>query len=131
MGEDGSILGLTTQIVSSYLQNNNVDKDDVLPLLENIHSKLSELSDSNAASAKNLRPAVPIDESVTDDYIYCLEDGKPFKMLKKHLMSVYSMTPQDYRNKWNLAADYPMVAPNYATKRQELAKQSGLGRKRS
>ena len=129
--QQSKLISMTAQIVSSYVQSNSINKDELPDLIDTIHEKLQTLSDNPHVSAANLRPAVPIEDSITQDHIICLEDGKPFKMLKKHLMSVYSLTPQEYRQKWNLAPDYPMVAPTYAAKRQELAKKSGLGRKRS
>jgi len=115
--------------VSSHVSNNPVAASDLPGLIEVVYSKLSELG-GNAKDAKvDLVPAVPVKKSITDDYIYCLEDGKKLKMLKRHLMTAYGMTPEDYRAKWGLKPDYPMVAPNYAAKRQQLAKKIGLGRK--
>lgn len=128
--QHSSLVSMTAQIVSSYVQSNAVTQDDLPALIDTVHDKLQKLSDMPRLENGNLRPAVPVEESVTNDHIICLEDGKPFKMLKKHLMSVYKLTPQEYRQKWNLGPDYPMVAPSYAAKRQELAKKSGLGRKR-
>jgi len=101
----------------------------VAGLIQSVYSKLSELAQGEEAPSVELTPAVPVKKSVTDDYIVCLEDGKKLKMLKRHLMTSYGMTPEEYRAKWGLKADYPMVAPNYAAKRQELAKKIGLGRK--
>ena len=98
-------------------------------LIQSVFSKLTELAQGEETPSVELTPAVPIKKSVTDDYIVCLEDGKKLKMLKRHLMTSYGMTPEEYRAKWGLKADYPMVAPNYAAKRQELAKKIGLGRK--
>lgn len=125
----GEILALTTEIVSAHLANNAVTQSDVAGLIQSVFSKLSELAQGEEAPSVELTPAVPIKKSVTDDYIICLEDGKKLKMLKRHLMTSYGMTPEEYRTKWGLKADYPMVAPNYAAKRQELAKKIGLGRK--
>ncbi len=127
--EKGEILGLTTEIVSSHVSNNPVAASDLPGLIEVVYSKLSDLGGASKDAKVDLVPAVPIKKSVTDDYIYCLEDGKKLKMLKRHLMTAYSMTPEDYRAKWGLKPDYPMVAPNYAAKRQQLAKKIGLGRK--
>ncbi len=127
--DKGEILGLTTEIVSSHVSNNPVAASDLPGLIEVVYSKLSDLGGASKAAKEDLVPAVPIKKSVTDDYIYCLEDGKKLKMLKRHLMTAYNMTPEDYRAKWGLKPDYPMVAPNYAAKRQELAKKIGLGRK--
>lgn len=120
------LLALTSEIVSAHVGNNAVG--DVATLIQSVFDALSGLG-SEEASPAALTPAVPIKRSVTDDYIVCLEDGKKLKMLKRHLMTAYGMTPEEYRAKWGLKPDYPMVAPNYAAKRQELAKKIGLGRK--
>jgi predicted transcriptional regulator len=125
----GEILALTTEIVSAHLSNNAVVQNEVAELIQSVFTKLNELAVGEEVASVELTPAVPIKKSVTDDYIICLEDGKKLKMLKRHLMTAYGMTPEDYRAKWGLKADYPMVAPNYAAKRQELAKKIGLGRK--
>ena len=122
------LLTLTAEIVSAHVGNNAVTGGDVAGLIQSVFDTLSGLGSEEAAPAA-LTPAVPIKRSVTDDYIVCLEDGKKLKMLKRHLMTAYDMTPEEYRAKWGLKADYPMVAPNYALKRQELAKKIGLGRK--
>jgi predicted transcriptional regulator len=125
----GEILALTTEIVSAHVANNNVVNAEVPELIQQVYNKLSELASGEEVSSVELTPAVPIKKSVTDDFIICLEDGKKLKMLKRHLMTAYGMTPEEYRTKWGLRPDYPMVAPNYAAKRQELAKKIGLGRK--
>ena len=125
----GEILALTTEIVSAHLSNNAVGQTEVAELIQLVFNKINELAVGEEAASVELTPAVPIKKSVTDDYIICLEDGKKLKMLKRHLMTAYSMTPEEYRAKWGLKPDYPMVAPNYAAKRQELAKKIGLGRK--
>lgn len=125
----GEILALTTEIVSAHVGNNAVEQANVAELIQSVYAKLNEIASGEEAAAVELTPAVPIKKSVTDDYIVCLEDGKKLKMLKRHLMTSYGMTPEDYRAKWGLKPDYPMVAPNYALKRQELAKKIGLGRK--
>jgi predicted transcriptional regulator len=125
----GELLALTAEIVSAHVANNSVGQGDVPELIQSIYGKLTELASGEDASSVELTPAVPIKKSVTDDYIICLEDGKKLKMLKRHLMTAYGMTPEEYRAKWGLKPDYPMVAPNYALKRQELAKKIGLGRK--
>jgi predicted transcriptional regulator len=125
----GEILALMTEIVSAHVANNAVTGNDVPDLIQSVFNKLNELATGEEASPVELTPAVPIKKSVTDDYIICLEDGKKLKMLKRHLMTAYNMTPEEYRAKWGLKPDYPMVAPNYAAKRQELAKKIGLGRK--
>ncbi len=127
LGKD-ELLTLTTQIVSSHLSGTGLPTDEVPQFIETIHTKMKELSGSRAKT--RLVPALPVEQSITPDYIYCLEDGKKFRMLKKHLRACYDMSPEEYRAKWGLNADYPMVAPNYAVKRQELARQSGLGKKR-
>jgi len=123
------IVKMTTEIVSSYVKSNAVDQSELTELIETVHRKLRHLAEQDTPTTLQ-RPAIAVEDSVTEDHIICLEDGKRFKMLKKHLKSVYGMTPQEYRQKWSLAPDYPMVAPSYAAKRQELAKKSGLGRKR-
>jgi predicted transcriptional regulator len=125
----GEILALTTEIVSAHVANNNVVNSDVPELIQQVYNKLAELASGEDMSSVELTPAVPIKKSITDDYLICLEDGKKLKMLKRHLMTAYGMTPEEYRAKWGLRPDYPMVAPNYAAKRQELAKKIGLGRK--
>ncbi|MBP7241067.1 MucR family transcriptional regulator [Amaricoccus sp.] len=125
----GEILALTTEIVSAHVANNPIVQSDVAELIQSVFNKLSELAAGEEVALIELTPAVPIKKSVTDDYIVCLEDGKKLKMLKRHLMTSYNMTPEEYRAKWGLKPDYPMVAPNYAAKRQELAKKIGLGRK--
>src|SRR5919106_1765370 len=122
------LLALTSEIVSAHVSNNAVAQPGVAPLIQSVFDTLSVLAGEEAAPAE-LTPAVPIKRSVTDDYLICLEDGKKLKMLKRHLMTAYNMTPEEYRAKWGLKPDYPMVAPNYAQKRQELAKKIGLGRK--
>ena len=123
------ILALTTEIVSSHVSNNSTGHENLPDLIQTVFDKLAALASDEPAPTE-LTPAVPIKKSVTDDYIVCLEDGKKLKMLKRHLMTAYGMTPEEYRARWGLKADYPMVAPNYAKKRQELAKKIGLGRKR-
>lgn len=123
------LLALTSEIVSSHVANNTVANDDLTGVIETVYAKLAELAEGKAAPQEELVPAVPVKKSVTDEHIICLEDGKKLKMLKRHLKTAYDMTPEQYRAKWGLSADYPMVAPAYARKRQELAKQIGLGRK--
>ena len=122
------ILALTTEIVSAHVSNNSTGRDTVPELIQSVFDKLTALAGDEPAQTE-LTPAVPIKKSITDDYIICLEDGKKLKMLKRHLMTSYGMTPEAYRAKWGLKADYPMVAPAYARKRQELAVKIGLGRK--
>ena len=125
----GEILALMTEIVSAHLANNAEVQNEVPDLIQSVYNKLNEIATGEEAASVELTPAVPIKKSVTDDYIICLEDGKKLKMLKRHLMTAYGMTPEDYREKWGLAWDYPRVAPAYAPKRQELAVTIGLGRK--
>ncbi|MCI4664651.1 MAG: MucR family transcriptional regulator [Neomegalonema sp.] len=126
------LLQLTSTIVSSHVSNNPVAQTDLPPLIKSVFSTLQELSvEEPEEPEEELKPAVPIKKSVTNDYIVCLEDGKQLKMLKRHLKSAYNMTPEEYRQRWSLPADYPMVAPSYAQKRQELAKKIGLGRNRN
>jgi predicted transcriptional regulator len=122
------LITLTADIVAAHVSNNSVAVSDVPTLIGNVHSALSGLSVGNAPPAVALEPAVPIRLSVKKDYIVCLDDGKKLKMLKRHLMTHYGMTPDDYRAKWGLPADYPMVAPAYAEQRRVLAKAIGLGR---
>ena len=120
-------LHLTTDIVSAFVSNNSVPATELQELLQNTFSTLSGLAGSSEPEQTNQKPAVPVKKSITDDYIICLEDGKKLKMLKRYLRTQYDMSPEDYRRKWNLPADYPMVAPSYAKRRSEFAKQIGLG----
>ena len=130
--ERSEILQLTSDIVSSHVSNNPVPTGDLPEFIEAIFRKLDVLANvPEEEPVEELKPAVPIKKSVTPDHIICLEDGKKLKMLKRHLKTSYNMTPEDYRERWGLASDYPMVAPNYAAKRQELAKKIGLGRNRA
>ncbi|MBV1832981.1 MucR family transcriptional regulator [Novacetimonas pomaceti] len=126
--QDFSFLELTTQIVSAHVSNNAVGADTVPDLIKQVYQALTSL-DQPAAEPEKLQPAVPIKRSVFPDYIVCLEDGKKLKMLKRHLQSAYGMTPEQYRERWGLPSDYPMVAPNYAERRSTLAREIGLGRK--
>jgi len=123
------LLALTAEIVSAYVGSNALDTGTVPDVISAVFAKLAELSTGEKPLPETLTPAVPIKRSVTNDYIVCLEDGKKLKMLKRHLMTAYGMTPEEYRARWGLKPDYPMVAPTYAAKRQELAKKIGLGRK--
>jgi predicted transcriptional regulator len=122
------LITLTADIVAAHVSNNSVAVSDVSTLIGNVHAALAGLSGTAAAPEIVLEPAVPVRNSVKPDYIVCLDDGKKLKMLKRHLMTHYGMTPDDYRAKWGLPADYPMVAPAYAEQRRELAKAIGLGR---
>ncbi len=121
-----NLLHLTAQIVAAHVGNNEVPLTDLSGLIKNVFSALSSLGET-PAPADRPQPAVAVKKSVTPDYIVCLEDGKKLKMLKRHLKTAYDMTPEEYREKWGLAADYPMVAPNYANHRSSLAKKIGLG----
>ena len=119
---------LTTQIVAAYVANNTVPVNDLPALIRQVHADLANVGGTAEIAPERPQPAVPIKRSVMPDYIVCLEDGKKLKMLKRHLMTHYQMTPDEYRQKWGLNADYPMVAPNYAEQRRSLAKKIGLGR---
>ncbi len=123
------LITLTTDIVAAHVSNNSASIGDISSLIANVHYSLSGLSNPKDPIDEQMKPAVPIRSSVKPDYIICLEDGKKMKMIKRHLMTRYGMTPNDYRSKWGLPADYPMVAPNYAAQRKELAHKIGLGRK--
>lgn len=126
-----TMLGLVTDIVAAYVSNNKVESDDLPTVIKTVHDTLSGLQAAQISGpqTKN-RPAVPIKKSYTDEYIICLEDGKKLKMLKRYLRTRFDMSPEEYRAKWALPADYPMVAPNYAAKRSEFAKKIGLGKKK-
>ena len=127
--EDGqAILTLTAQIVSAHVSNNSVPSEALASLIRQVHQALAGVGQP-AAEPEKPQPAVPVKRSVFPDYIVCLEDGKKLKMLKRHLQSAYGMTPDQYRERWGLPGDYPMVAPNYAERRSALARQIGLGRK--
>ncbi len=124
------LITLTADIVAAHVSNNSVSVSDLPVLIANVHTALSGLNTSVPVEvAVKQEPAVSIRASIKPDYIVCLEDGKKMKMLRRHLMTSYGMTPDDYRAKWGLASDYPMVAPNYAAQRAELAKKIGLGTK--
>ncbi|MFW2854028.1 MucR family transcriptional regulator [Sphingomonas sp. TX0543] len=126
---DSTLITLTADIVAAHVTNNSVAVSDLPSLIRNVHEALSGLGKTDAPAETRQEPAVSVRASIKPDYIVCLEDGKKLKMLKRHLMTHYQMTPADYRTKWNLPADYPMVAPNYAEQRRTLAKSIGLGRK--
>lgn len=133
MAENSSerpLIDLTAQIVAAYLGNNAVPSGDIAGLINQVHAALTRVAGAPAAMpAEALKPAVPVKRSIASDYIVCLEDGKKFKSLRRHLRTL-NMTPQQYREKWGLPPDYPMVAPNYAAARSQLAKQMGLGQQR-
>jgi predicted transcriptional regulator len=124
-------LAFTAEIVSSHVANNTVAVSDLPTLISNVYTALAKLGGVVEPEKVQQEPAVSIRASVKPDYIVCLEDGKKLKMLKRHLMVHFNLTPDEYRAKWGLPADYPMVAPNYALQRQELAKKIGLGTKRT
>ena len=128
---DENYIALTADIVSAYVSNNTVPASDIPALINQVHAALSRVSGNSGDPAGDPpKPAVSLKKSVTPEYIVCLEDGKKFKSLKRHLRTQYNMTPEQYREKWGLSADYPMVAPNYAAARSQLAKQMGLGQQR-
>ena len=128
--EDAEMLvTLTADIVAAHVSNNSVAISDIPLVIRSVHDALSGLSASAAPEPEPQQPAVSVRSSVKPDYIVCLEDGKKLTMMRRYLMTKFGMTPDDYRAKWNLPKDYPMVAPNYAEKRRELAKQIGLGTK--
>ena len=126
---DQSLVALTADIVAAHVSNNSVSVGDIPTLIANVHGALNGLSEPVEPEPVKQEPAVSVRSSVKPDYIVCLEDGKKLKMLKRHIMTHYQMTPEQYRTKWNLPADYPMVAPNYAQQRRDLANKIGLGRK--
>jgi len=124
------ILALTANIVSSHVSNNPVSGDSLTKMIREVYETLSMVGGPSEATSERPDPAVPVKKSVTPDYVICLEDGKKLKMLKRHLNTAYNMTPEQYRERWDLPADYPMVAPNYAKKRSALARKIGLGTRR-
>lgn len=124
-----TLITLTSDIVAAHVSNNNVDVSDMPTLISNVYGALAVLGQDEDPVEVVPEPAVSIRASIKPDYIVCLEDGTKLKMLKRYLRTNYDMTPEQYRARWNLPADYPMVAPNYAEKRRELAKKIGLGRK--
>jgi predicted transcriptional regulator len=126
-----TFIQLTAEIVSAYVSNNSVPAGDLSALISQVHSALTRVSSGQGdLSTEPLKPAISVKKSITPEHIVCLEDGKKFKSLKRHLRTQYNMTPEQYREKWALPADYPMVAPNYAAARSQLAKQMGLGQQR-
>mgnify|MGYP003642549732 CR=1 FL=1 len=122
------LLRMTTDVVASYLSHNSMPADNVPDLIRSVHSAMKEVSGIEMKQESKSKPAVSVAKSISDDYIVCLEDGKKLKMLKRYLRSQYNMSPDDYRRKWNLPSDYPMVAPAYSRKRSQFAKDIGLGR---
>ena len=129
--EQDNLIELTADIVSAYVSNNSIQSSDLPALISEIHAALHQtLGGPAEPEPEPPKPAVPIKKSVTPDYIVCLDDGKRFKSLKRHVRTNHDLTPEEYREKWGLPADYPMVAPNYAKARSMLAKKMGLGQKR-
>lgn len=128
--EETDLLGMTTDIVSSFVSNNSLDAEELPKLIQSVYSTVAGLSADEPAQAESQQPAVAISKSVMPDYLVCLEDGRKLKMLKRYLRSRFDMTPEEYRAKWGLPADYPMVAPNYAKLRSKHAKNIGLGKKK-
>lgn len=129
-GAEDTLLTLTADIVAAHVSNNSVAVNDLPNLIQNVHGALTGIAGAASAPEPRPEPKVSIRSSIKPDYIVCLEDGKRLKMLKRHLMTHYNMTPDQYRQKWGLSVDYPMVAPNYAEQRRALAKAIGLGTKR-
>ncbi|MDC0344570.1 MucR family transcriptional regulator [Alphaproteobacteria bacterium] len=125
--DKAQLFDLTSEIVSSYVANHEIAKEEIRDLIHSTFSALNDLQEGVATRGIRPKPSVPIEGSVFNDHIICLEDGKQLKMLKRHLKSAYNMTPEEYRERWGLPADYPMVAPNYAKKRSDLALKIGLG----
>lgn len=124
-----NLVDITAEIVAAYVSNNKVEKDELPEVIRQVHETLETVFEASGyvSGGENLKPAVPVSQSIGEDYLICLEDGQQFKSLKRHLKSHYGMSPEEYRIKWGLPADYPMVAPNYAEKRSQLAKKIGLG----
>ena len=128
MDDKSEVIEMTADIVSAYVGNNTIATADLPSLIQSVHRALTSVSTGvEPVETAPKEPAVPVRRSITPDYLVCLEDGRKFKSLKRHLRTKYNMSPEDYRAKWGLAKDYPMVAPNYAKARSELAKQMGLG----
>lgn len=129
-GKGSDLLELTTQVVSNHLSNNSIDASEIPSLIREVHTTLQSLNGIEANGHTKLNPAVPVDESIQPDFIVCLEDGKRLKMLKRYLRTKYGLSPEEYKRRWSLPPDYPLVAPNYAQRRHELAKSIGLGKNR-
>ena len=123
------LLRMTTQVVSAYVGNNPVPENQISDVIQSVYGSLEGLGGSTTAAPTKQKPAVPVKRSITPDHIICLEDGKKLKMLKRYLRTAHNLTPEEYRAKWGLAADYPMVAPNYAKQRSAFAKEIGLGKR--
>ncbi|MEM7221365.1 MAG: MucR family transcriptional regulator [Pseudomonadota bacterium] len=122
------LLRMTTEVVAAYVKNNPLPTSELSKVIQTVHGSLQALNGGGIERSEPLKPAVPVRRSITPDYLVCLEDGKKLKMLKRHLRTTYDMTPEEYRARWGLGADYPMVAPNYAKQRSAFAKKIGLGR---
>ena len=127
--ETNDLLELTTEIVSAHVANNSVAVQDIPDLIRQVYGTLTSIDQAPSGQPDRPQAAVPVKRSITPDHIICLEDGRKLKMLKRHLKTSYNLTPEEYRERWGLPADYPMVAPNYARQRSELAKKIGLGTK--
>ena len=123
----GDLLALTTEIVAAHVSNNIVAVGDLPALINQVYHSLANIGQAAVVPSERPQPAVSVKRSIHPDYIICLEDGKKLKMLKRHLKTAYNMTPEEYRDRWSLPSDYPMVAPNYARQRSKLAKEIGLG----
>ena len=132
MDSQSKIIELTSEIVAAYVSNNQVPQSELARLIGEVYRSLTSAMGGEAEKDETteLRPAVPVKKSIAPDYLICLEDGKKFKSLKRHLRTHYNLSPEQYREKWGLPADYPMVAPNYAEARSSLAKRMGLGQRR-
>lgn len=128
LADSDEVLRFTGSIVAAYVSNNPVSAAELTAIIRNVHGTLQNLGRGEAVASTAQKPAVPVKKSITPDYIICLEDGRKFKTLKRYLHGNYNLTPEQYRAKWGLPADYPMVAPNYSVRRSEFAKQMGLGR---
>jgi predicted transcriptional regulator len=126
--DNEELLRMTTDIVASFLTHNSVPAESVPEMIKSVHATMKEISGGEAKPEPKAKPAVPVSKSVHDDYLVCLEDGKKLKMLKRYLRSQYDMSPEEYRRKWGLPSDYPMVAPSYSRRRSDFAKEIGLGR---
>ena len=125
-----ALLRMTTQVVSAYVGNNPVPETQISDVIQSVYGSLEGLSSGRPSTQTKQKPAVPIKRSIIHDHIVCLEDGKKLKMLKRYLRTAYNLTPEQYRAKWGLPTDYPMVAPNYAKQRSAFAKESGLGKRK-
>jgi len=125
--QETDLLSLTADIVASHVSNNSMESEQLPDFIQSVYDTLITLKNKKGFYSGKVTPAIAVEESITDDYIVCLEDGKKLKMLKRHLRTAYNMTPDEYREKWGLTPDYPMVAPNYAKQRSSLAKDIGLG----